>query len=63
MLRMKSERCSVSPGELDKAIGSFRKAVESYPEFEEALVGLGRTLVAAGDSRSALCPICRRRLL
>jgi tetratricopeptide (TPR) repeat protein len=41
-------------GELDKAIGSFRKAVESYPEFEEALVGLGRTLVAAGDSRSAL---------
>ena len=28
--------------------------MESYPEFEEALVGLGRTLVAAGEPRAAL---------
>ena len=36
-------------GQLDKAIASFKQAVASYPAFEEALVGLGRTLVAAGD--------------
>ena len=41
-------------GQLDRAIDSFRKAVASYPEFEEALVGLGRTLVATGQSGSAL---------
>jgi tetratricopeptide (TPR) repeat protein len=41
-------------GHLDRAIDSFRKAVASYPEFEEALVGLGRTLVATGQSGSAL---------
>ena len=41
-------------GQLDKAVEYFTKAVESYPEFEEALVGLGRTLVAAGEPRAAL---------
>lgn len=41
-------------GRLDKAVESFTKAVESHPEFEEALVGLGRTLVASGDARAAL---------
>jgi tetratricopeptide (TPR) repeat protein len=41
-------------GRLDKAVESFTTAVKSYPEFEEALVGLGRTLVAAGESRAAL---------
>jgi tetratricopeptide (TPR) repeat protein len=41
-------------GQLDQAIASFTKAVESYPEFEEALVGLGRTLVAAGQASAAL---------
>ena len=41
-------------GQLDKAAASFKQAVASYPDFEEALVGLGRTLVAAGDPGSAL---------
>ncbi len=41
-------------GQIDKAVASFTKAVESYPEFEEALVGLGRTLVAKGEPRAAL---------
>ena len=41
-------------GQLDKAIESFRRAVDSYPGFEEALVGLGRSLVAAGDPGAAL---------
>jgi tetratricopeptide (TPR) repeat protein len=41
-------------GQLDAAIASFKKAVDAYPEFEEALVGLGRALVAAGDPGSAL---------
>jgi tetratricopeptide (TPR) repeat protein len=41
-------------GQLDKAIDSFRRAVGSYPAFEEALVGLGRALVAAGDAAAAL---------
>ena len=41
-------------GQLDKAIESFRRAVDSYPGFEEALVGLGRSLVAAGEPGAAL---------
>ncbi len=41
-------------GRLDQAITFFRRAVDAYPEFEEALVGLGRTLVAAGDAAAAL---------
>jgi tetratricopeptide (TPR) repeat protein len=41
-------------GQLDQAIASFRKALTSYPDFGEALVGLGRTLVASGDAKSAL---------
>jgi tetratricopeptide (TPR) repeat protein len=41
-------------GELEKAVASFKQAVASYPAFEEALVGLGRTLVAAGDPTAAV---------
>lgn len=41
-------------GQLDKAVASFRQAVDSYPAFEEALVGLGRALVASGDAGAAL---------
>lgn len=44
-------------GLLDKAIESFRRAVNAYPGFEEALVGLGRTLVATGEPRAALPPL------
>lgn len=41
-------------GQLDQAIASFRRAVDAYPEFEEARVGLGRALIAAGDAGAAL---------
>jgi tetratricopeptide (TPR) repeat protein len=44
-------------GELDKALVSFRLAVQHYGEFEEALVGLGRTLAASGQTRAALEPL------
>ncbi|MDQ3211837.1 MAG: tetratricopeptide repeat protein [Acidobacteriota bacterium] len=41
-------------GQLDKAVASFRRAVDAYPGFGGALVGLGRTLVAMGDPGAAL---------
>jgi tetratricopeptide (TPR) repeat protein len=41
-------------GQLDTAVASFKRAVDAYPAFEEALVGLGRALVAAGDAGAAL---------
>ena len=41
-------------GQLDQAIASFRRAVDAYPGFEEARVGLGRALIAAGDAGAAL---------
>lgn len=41
-------------GQFDKAVASFRQAVASYPGFEEALVGLGRALVASGDPAAAV---------
>ncbi|MEO8078675.1 MAG: tetratricopeptide repeat protein, partial [Acidobacteriota bacterium] len=44
-------------GHVDKAIESFRRAVDAYPAFEAALVGLGRALVAAGDAGNALPPL------
>jgi tetratricopeptide (TPR) repeat protein len=41
-------------GELDKAREYFDTAVKHYPEFEEARVGLGRTLVALGKPELAV---------
>lgn len=41
-------------GQLDAAAASFRRALDAYPSFQEALVGLGRTLVAAGQAEAAL---------
>ncbi len=41
-------------GQLDDAIGSFKRAVAAYPKFEEALVGLGRALLAAKQPEAAL---------
>ena len=52
----RSERCSVSPDSSTRPSASFRKAVESYPEFEEALVGLGRTLRRGGRPRCRAAP-------
>jgi tetratricopeptide (TPR) repeat protein len=37
-------------GQLEQAQAFFERAVKYYPDFEEALVGLGRTLVAVGDA-------------
>ncbi len=41
-------------GQFDKAVESFKRAVASYPSFEEALVGLGRALTATGEPAAAL---------
>jgi tetratricopeptide (TPR) repeat protein len=41
-------------GRLDTAREYFETALKSYPEFEEALVGLGRTLVALGKPEPAV---------
>jgi len=44
-------------GELDKAREFFERALTHYPEFEDALVGLGRTLIALGQPALALVPL------
>ena len=44
-------------GRNDEAISAFTAALKGYPEFEEALVGLGRTLVANGQPDAALPPL------
>ncbi len=41
-------------GRLDEARTFFEAAVSHYPEFEEALVGLGRVLVALGTPAAAV---------
>jgi tetratricopeptide (TPR) repeat protein len=41
-------------GRLDDAIRYFERAVAAYPDFGEALVGLGRALVAAGRPAAAV---------
>jgi tetratricopeptide (TPR) repeat protein len=38
----------------DQALELFSLAVKHYPDFEEALVGLGRTLISLGRSEQAL---------
>ena len=41
-------------GELEPARTLFEQAVTHYPAFEQALVGLGRTLIALGRPAEAL---------
>lgn len=41
----------------DRAHDLFSLAVRHYPDFEEALVGLGRTLVSLGRAEQALPPL------
>ncbi|PYV37807.1 MAG: hypothetical protein DMG06_27110 [Acidobacteria bacterium] len=41
-------------GQLDKAQRYFRTAVENYPDFEEARIGLGRVLIALKEPQKAL---------
>ena len=45
--------------DLPKARAFFERAVEHYPDFEDALVGLGRTLIAQQEPRLALPPLTR----
>jgi tetratricopeptide (TPR) repeat protein len=41
----------------DKAREFFERAVTNHPEFGDALVGLGRTLIALGDPAKAVGPL------
>ncbi|HEU0179132.1 MAG TPA: tetratricopeptide repeat protein [Blastocatellia bacterium] len=41
----------------DKALELFSQAVKYYPDFGEALVALGRTLVSLGKAEQALAPL------
>jgi tetratricopeptide (TPR) repeat protein len=43
----------------DRAVGLFSEAVKYYPDFEEALVALGRTLVSLGKAEEALAPLAK----
>jgi len=44
-------------GDLQQARAYFERAVHAYPDFEEALVGLGRTLVALDQAGLAVAPL------
>lgn len=48
-------------GELDQARAFFNRALEQDSDFEDALVGLGRTLIALGKPDQAL-PVLKRAL-
>ncbi|MGH9834539.1 MAG: tetratricopeptide repeat protein [Blastocatellia bacterium] len=41
----------------DKALELFSQAVKYYPDFEEALVALGRTLLSLGKTEESLAPL------
>jgi tetratricopeptide (TPR) repeat protein len=45
--------------DLPKARAFFERAVEHYPDFEDALVGLGRTLTALREPRAAILSLSR----
>jgi tetratricopeptide (TPR) repeat protein len=46
-------------GDTTRARAFFQRALDSYPDFEDALVGLGRTLVALHDPKAAIRPLTR----
>jgi tetratricopeptide (TPR) repeat protein len=46
-------------GDTTRARAFFQRALDSYPDFEDALVGLGRTLVALQDPKAAIRPLTR----
>ena len=41
----------------DRAAELFSQAVKYYPDFVEALIALGRTLVSLGKAEQALAPL------
>ena len=46
-------------GDATRARAFFQRALDNYPDFEDALVGLGRTLVALQDPKAAIQPLTR----
>lgn len=46
-------------GDATRARAFFQRAVDSYPDFEDALIGLGRTLVTLQDPKNAIRPLTR----
>jgi len=46
-------------GDAPRARAFFQRALDNYPDFEDALVGLGRTLVALQDPKAAIPPLTR----
>jgi tetratricopeptide (TPR) repeat protein len=43
----------------DRALELFSQAVKHYPDFEEALLALGRTLLSSGKAEESLAPLRR----
>jgi tetratricopeptide (TPR) repeat protein len=43
----------------DKALDLFSQAIKHYPDFEEALLALGRTLLSLGKAEESLAPLRR----
>jgi tetratricopeptide (TPR) repeat protein len=41
----------------DRALALFSQAVQYYPDFEEALIALGRTLLGSGKAQESLAPL------
>jgi tetratricopeptide (TPR) repeat protein len=46
-------------GDAPRARAFFQRALDNDPDFEDALVGLGRTLVALQDPKAAIPPLTR----
>jgi predicted Zn-dependent protease len=46
-------------GDAASARAFFQRALDNYPDFEDALVGLGRTLVVLQDPKAAIRPLTR----
>ena len=52
--RMRSAKSTARRDDLDSARDLFETALKHYPDFEEALVGLGRTLIAQQEPELAM---------
>ena len=52
--RMRSREIHRKAGDLGSARTFFETALQHYPEFEDALVGLGRTLIALEQPKLAV---------
>ena len=50
-------------GEMEKAADLFARALEHYPDFDEAQIGLGRVLMTSGQTGAGLAAPSESRLL